>query len=141
MKIYYVFIVTMVRLDAVNINQGHLFGLLSNNLSFLMFLNIPTFGGHVFTSWAFISFCHGNISVSTALISWICHSYGSKSCSVSYLILYIRIMKSEVIVTLATYIYIYIRSVLRSLVLVRISKRYRNKNEGCCSCCSLVFCL
>lgn len=50
MKIYYVFIVTMVRLDAVNINQGHLFGLLSNNLSFLMFLNIPTFGGHVFTS-------------------------------------------------------------------------------------------
>ena len=95
MKIYYVFIVIMVQLDAVNINR-------SNNLSFLMFLNIPTFGDQ-----AFISFCHGNISVSTALISWKCHSYGSKPCSVSYLILYIRIMKSELIVTLATYIYIY----------------------------------
>ena len=137
MKIYYVFIVTMVRLDAVNINQGHLFGLLINNLSFLMFLNIPTFGGHVFTSWAFISFCHGNISVSTALISWKCHSYGSKPCSVSYLILYIRIRTDRD----TRNIDIYIRSVLRSLVLVRISKRYRNKDEGCCSCCSLVFCL
>ena len=40
----------MVRLDTVNVIQGHMFGLISNNLSFLMFLNIPTFDGHVFTS-------------------------------------------------------------------------------------------